>query len=131
MARTIAEGAKSVEGVDVELNDSVSPETLSDFDAIIVGTPTYRHNMVDEIEDFLIQVASRPYIILEGKIGAAFGSYGWTGEAPKMVIEVLKNKFGMRVSEPPLLVRYAPNQEAVQKCHEFGKRIAETFVRQI
>lgn len=67
-------------------------------------------------------------INLKGKTGAVFGSYGWSGEAPKMVMEIIKNKFEMDVPQPPLLARYTPDQEALQKCHDLGKRIAEKLI---
>jgi flavorubredoxin len=41
-------------------------------------------------------------VSFKGKIAAAFGCYGWSGEAPKLVLEILKCRFGMNVTEPPL-----------------------------
>lgn len=46
IARAVVEGAKTVSDVEVELNYYVPPETLSDFDAILVGSPTYHHDMI-------------------------------------------------------------------------------------
>jgi flavodoxin I len=62
---------------------------------------------------------------LKGKTGAAFGSYGWSGEAPKLVLEIMKNKFEMEIVEPPLLIKYTPNKEGLQKCRKLGKTIAD------
>ena len=45
MARAVAEGARSAQGVEVELNYYVSPEELGGFDAILVGVATYHHDM--------------------------------------------------------------------------------------
>jgi flavorubredoxin len=52
---------------------------------------------------------------LKGKIGAAFGSYGWSGEAPRLVLEILKNKFEMEVVEPPLLIKYTPDNDGLER----------------
>jgi len=98
MAKAIAEGAKTVQGVEVELNYYVTPEGLSDFDAVIAGTPTYHHDMPLSVKN-LFEEAAVKNINLKGKIGAAFGSYGWSGEAPRLVLEILKNKFEMQVIE--------------------------------
>ena len=68
-------------------------------------------------------------ITLKGKIGAAFGSFGWSGEAPKLLMEIMKNKFEMNVITPPLLSKYAPDQTMLTKCHEFGKNISEKGVK--
>ena len=35
---------------------------------------------------------SKDEIDLKGKVGAAFGSYGWSGEAPNMLLEIMKQK---------------------------------------
>jgi flavodoxin I len=127
MAKAVAEGAKSVQGAEVELSYSVSPEELSGFDAILVGTATYHHDMPVGFKTFFEEVAVKN-ISLKGKFGAAFGSYGWSGEAPKLVIEIMKNKFEMNVTEPPLSIRYEPDQAGLEKCKQFGKRIAESLI---
>ena len=44
----------------------------------------------------LFEQAAVQGISLKGKIGAAFGSYGWSGEAPKLILEIMKNKFEMQ-----------------------------------
>jgi flavorubredoxin len=109
MAKAVAEGAKSVQGAEVELSYSVSPEELSGFDAILVGTATYHHDMPVGFKTFFEEVAVKN-ISLKGKVGAGFGSFGWSGEAPMLAIEIMKNKFEMNVTEPPLSIRYEPDQ---------------------
>jgi flavorubredoxin len=124
MANAVAEGAKSVSGIGVELSHHVDPETLANYDAIIIGAPTYHHDMTLDMK-MLFEEAAVKNVNLKGKTGAAFGSYGWSGEAPKLILEILKNKFEMIVDEPPLLSRYAPDQAMLDKCRELGKRVAE------
>jgi len=128
MAEAVAEGAKTVQGVEVQLSYYASPETLSSFDGIIIGVPTYHHDMTLDIKN-LFEEAAAKNIALKGKIGAAFGSYGWSGEAPKLVLEIMKNKFEMQVTEPPLLAKYTPDQSALEKCRELGKKVAERLMR--
>jgi flavorubredoxin len=124
MAEAIAEGARTIQDAEVELKRYESPWRLGDFDAILVGAPTYHHNMTSKTKKFFEEVAFHN-INLKDKIGAAFGSYGWSGEAPRMALEIMKNKFNMHVIEPPLLIKYTPNQTGLEKCREFGKKIAE------
>ena len=131
MANAVAEGAKMITAVDVSLQQvayNLEPEILSEFDAILVGTPTYHHHMSDNIEKFFENAAVKN-ITLKGKIGAAFGSYGWSGEAPRVIIEIMKNKFEMNVTDPPLLVSYSPDAAALEKCRELGRKIAERLAR--
>jgi flavorubredoxin len=73
----------------------------------------------------ILEEAAKAGAKLEGKIGAAFGSYGWSGEAPDKVIEILKNRFGMRTIEPPIKVMYDPKQEQLDECRKLGERIAQ------
>jgi len=86
MVEAIAEGAKTVQGAEVELNYHINSERLSDFDAIVVGIPTYHHDMTVDMKN-LFEEAAVKKVSLKGKIGAAFGSYGWSGEAPRLVFE--------------------------------------------
>lgn len=130
MAKAVAEGAKTVQGVEVELEYHAPPETLSSFDALAVGIPTYHHDMTVDMKN-LFEEAAVKNVNLKGKVGAVFGSYGWSGEAPRMVLEILKNKFEMQVIEPPLLIKYAPDQTGLEKCREFGKRISERLMHEI
>lgn len=127
MAKAVAEGAKS-NGDEVKLviarNLITNPEEMGKYDALIFGTPTYHHNIHNDIKQVLEAVAVKN-VNLKGKIGAAFGSYGWTGEAPNLVIEILKLKFEMKVTEPPLLVSFKPDNKALDLCKELGKRVSE------
>ncbi len=127
MAQAIAKGAKNAGTSDVELSYHVEAEELSMFDAILMGAPTYHHDMPIDMKK-LFERAAVKGINLKGKVGAAFGSYGWSGEAPNLVLEIMKNKFEMRVIEPPLLAKYVPDENMLEKCSDLGKRISETLM---
>ena len=127
MAYDVTEGAKRNGNVEVELNHHVDSEELGEFDAVLVGAPTYNKDMPLGTKK-LFEGASRRGKSLKGKVGAAFGSYGWSGEAPKLVLEIMKNKFEMQVTEPPLLAKYVPDQNTLNMCRNLGKRIAESLI---
>ena len=126
MAKAVAEGAINA-NIQVELNYHVEPQELVAYDAIIIGSPTYHHEMPMDFKN-LFEEAAVQGVSLKGKIGAAFGSYGWSGEAPKLILEIMKNKFEMQVDEPPLLANYAPNEKMLGACKDLGKRIAEKLM---
>jgi len=128
MARAVEEGAKSVAGVKVELRYFARPEDLAEADAIILGTPTYHHDMSADMKRLLEEVAIKG-INLKGKVGAAFGSYGWSGEAPRMLLEVMKNRFEMETIESPLLIKYNPDEKGLEECRKLGKTVAERIVK--
>ena len=130
MANAIAEGAKSTGNVEVELNYHVDADELGKFDAVLVGAPTYHHDMPMDTKR-LFEEAAEKRINLKGKVGAVFGSYGWSGEAPKLVLEIMKYKFEMQVAEHPLLARYTPDQNMLDACRSLGKRIAESLIHAV
>ena len=129
MANDVAEGARNVGNTEVEVEYHVDAGDLNRFDAIIVGVSTYHHDMPMDVKR-LFEEAAEKGISLKGKTGAAFGSYGWSGEAPKLVLEIMKNKFEMHVNEPPLLVKYTPDQNSLNMCRELGKRVSETRIHE-
>jgi flavorubredoxin len=130
MANAIAEGAKSAGNVEVELNYYVDAGELAKFDAVLVGAPTLHHEMPIDMKKLFEEVALKG-ISLKGKIGAAFGSYGWSGEAPKLVLDIMKNKFEMQVVDPPLLAKYAPDQNTLNMCRNLGKNVSESLIHAV
>jgi flavorubredoxin len=129
MASAVAEGARNVANTEVAVEYHVDADDLSGFDAVVVGVPTYHHDMPMDVKT-LFEEAAVKGIGLKGKTGAVFGSYGWSGEAPKLVLEIMRNKFEMRVLEPPLLAKYTPDQNSLNLCRELGKRVSESLIHE-
>ena len=129
MAKAVAEGAQSVNGVEVQLSYHVEPQELIVYDAIIVGAPTYRKEIPVDFKNLFEEAAAKG-ISLKGKIGAVFGSYGWSGEATKLVKDIMQ-KFEMQVTEPPLDAKYIPDQPMLVACRNLGKRVSESLMNQV
>ncbi|HEX7519852.1 MAG TPA: hypothetical protein VF325_06180, partial [Candidatus Deferrimicrobium sp.] len=62
---------------------------------------------------------------LRGKTASAFGSYGWSGEAIKMVQDIL-TAMRIKVSPEPIKFKMTPSAQDLDACFEFGKKFAET-----
>jgi flavorubredoxin len=124
MAEAVAEGARTVPNVEVTVKYYARPEELAEASAIIFGSPTYYHDMTLPIKQML-EEAARANIQLKGKIGAAFGSYGWSGEAPGLIFEILKNRFGMEIIEPRVTSIYTPNEAKLEECRKLGRAVAQ------
>jgi len=127
MAEKITEGADSVEGIVASMYDLASLETaamidlLEESDAIIIGSPTINGDAVKPAWDLL---ACMCYLESSGKIGATFGSFGWTGEAPEMLLERMRGlKFRLPVA--PLKIKLIPTDPELHDCMDFGREIAE------
>ena len=122
IARSIEQGLRDG-GVDVSLKKATgaTAKDLSEADAIVLGSPTYHGEMMSSIRTFLFEMEKAD---LRGKVGAAFGSYGWSGEAVPRMTETMKNVFGMNVVEPGLNV--LEKQSDPNESRDFGKRIVES-----
>ncbi len=125
MAKAILEGI-SEEGVEVKLMNITQTgrteimKEVIDAKAVLVGSPTLNNGMFPTVADFLCYFKGlRP----QGKIGIAFGSYGWAGGATKAIIEELKAT-GVEIIEPEIKYQFLPDKEELEKCKELGKKIA-------
>jgi len=127
MAEKITEGADSVEGIVASMYDLASLEManmidlLEESDAVVIGSPTINGDAVKPAWDLLSCMC---YLESGGKVGATFGSYGWTGEAPEMLQERMRGlKFRLPVD--PLKIKLIPTDDELKQCFEFGGEIAE------
>lgn len=122
MAKAIEEGAKSA-GLDVLIKkvEEASPGDVEKADAIAIGLATYKGAGMPRVIKYVESLAKLP---LKGKVGTAFGSYGWSGEGPIMITNILK-KYDMNVIEPALRIKRIPEEEGKEECRKLGKQIAE------
>ncbi len=126
MARAIAEGVKQEGGVPILFDAvSVDPSRMLDLieeaGGIIVGSPTINGDAVKAIWDVLTSLAT---IKVKGKLGGAFGSYGWSGEAIEMIDRRLKD-LRFRVPLEPVKVALTPSEEDLEASRTFGQELAK------
>ncbi|MCL2358383.1 MAG: flavodoxin domain-containing protein [Nitrososphaerota archaeon] len=128
MANAVVEGAKSINGIEVQLSYHVEPQELTGYNAILVGTPTYRKEIPVEYKN-LFEAVTAQGINLKDKTGAVFGSYGWSGEATRLVQDIMQ-KVEMRVTEQPINAKYIPDQATLEACRSLGKRVSENLMNE-
>jgi flavorubredoxin len=88
--------------------------------AMIFGSPTLNNGMLPTMMDVLSYMKGlKP----AGRIGAAFGSYGWSGEAVSQIRELME-QMKMKIIEPSIKVRYVPTENDLNACMELGKAAA-------
>ncbi len=112
---------------DVELVD-ISKQDLMDMkrkieyaDGVLIGSPTFNQDALKPVWDVLSEVCP---INVRNKQAAAFGSYGWSGEAVKMLEERLRSlKF--KVTESGLRFNFAPSDADLEATAEFGRSFLE------
>ncbi|MCG6895614.1 MAG: FprA family A-type flavoprotein [Thiocapsa sp.] len=131
MAEAIRTGAEEEGGIRVSLYDLEGGETqpfvdlIESADALALGSPTINGDAAKPIWDLL---SSLTVIDLGGKLGAAFGSYGWSGEAVRMIEDRLRG-LKLRVPVAGLRIKLIPTDEELEECRAFGRALAGTLVR--
>jgi flavorubredoxin/ferredoxin-NADP reductase len=128
MARAIDESL-SAAGAKVKLmstsashRSDVAAELL-EAGALVVGSPTINNEMFPTVADTMTYIKGlKP----QNLVGAAFGSHGWSGEAPKHLHAML-TKMGVLMVDEPLRVNYVPDDEALARCGELGLKIAKAM----
>ena len=90
-----------------------------DARAVVVGSPTLNNGLFPTVADFLCYMKGlKP----QNKIGAAFGSYGWSGEAVKLIENELTDA-KIDLVAPGLRVQFVPEKATIDACREFGRAI--------
>ncbi len=126
MAEAIATGLME-HGLSVKLmnlhvfDHSDVMEEVWDAAAVLVGSPTHNNGMLPKVADMLTYMKGlKP----KDKIGGAFGSYGWSGEAVKDIAGWLE-AMGMEMPVDPVRILYVPTHEQLAACVDMGRTIGK------
>jgi flavorubredoxin len=106
----------------IQATDVKKAEDLKGYDAVILGSPTYHGEMVQGMKTLLFMAEKAD---LAGKVGAAFGSFGWSGEAPDRIFETMKNIYKMNMVSIPLRLKSANLGGGMKMAQDYGREIAE------
>jgi flavorubredoxin len=133
MAQAVAEGAESIPGVRVSLYDLQAGgdlpfvDLIEEADGLAFGSPTINGDAVKPVWDLLSSLVS---IKVSNKLGAAFGSYGWSGEAINMIEDRLRG-LKLRVPIKGVRARLIPTVEELEQCRDLGKQLAQHLTGKI
>jgi flavorubredoxin len=105
----------------------VDTAELAEYEGLILGSPTYHKNMIETMKTFLFKLEQSN---LKGKIGAAFGAYGWSGEAVEMISETMKHIFSMDVFEPPAKLEGRADEFCLGQHRDLGRKVAQKIKEQ-
>ena len=122
MAKAIEEGAIGA-GVEVTIN-KIDKDTLVDVenaDAIAIGSATYKGAAMPTVINYVKAMADQP---IKGKVGVAFGSYGWSGEAANVIGKMLED-YEMDVIKPNMRIKRQPSSDGIEECKNLGNQIAD------
>ncbi|NTV28976.1 MAG: MBL fold metallo-hydrolase [Candidatus Omnitrophica bacterium] len=127
MADAIARGIREA---DPEVTVSVMNMARSDKNdvateifrskAFLVGSPSHNKCVLSSIALLLEELRG---LAFKGKKAAAFGCYGWSGEAQKRLTELLRGG-GYEIVDEGITNIWEPDETAVGRCVEYGRRFA-------
>jgi len=124
IALHIAEGIRQAGTIEVnvcdienmpltEINDHLAKST-----GLIVGSPTINKNTFIQI--YQLMAVINP-LRERGKLASVFSSYGWSGEAVKIIRDNLSN-LKLKMFEEDFTVKFALHEKDIERCHDFGRR---------
>jgi flavorubredoxin len=106
---------------------------------IFFGSSTRYGDMIGSIEDIIKEIVK---LDLSGKLVAAFGSFGWSGEAIEIINDYLRNSNATLLDTSymikatgddhiklPLRVNFAPEEQMKKQCVETGVAIGELLLK--
>lgn len=132
MARAIGEGL-AASGVQVkvlsmdEVHRSEVVYEVLDAGALLVGSSTLNNQMLPQMADIMTYLKGlRPANL----IGAAFGSYGWSGEAVRQLRDILGEMKVEEVGEA-IRVKNVPDGDTLRKCYDLGGLVAAQLKRNL
>jgi flavorubredoxin len=91
--------------------------------AVVLGSPTHNNGILPLMADLLTYMKGlRP----QNKIGAAFGSFGWSGECVNILRSALEDmKF--TVVDPQVKVKHVPDKDVLASCVELGRAVGRAL----
>lgn len=93
---------------------------------IILGSSTVNNGILPSLMTYIEDLMGLKF---QNKLGASFGSYGWSGEAPKLLSDYLE-KAKIKVIEEPLKVKYNPTEQELKQCFDFGKSFGNKLLQE-
>lgn len=130
VAEMIAEGIRAAGDIEVDICD-IENATIGELEekiirasAYVVGSPTINQNILLPVYKLFALINP---IRDKGKPAAAFGSYGWSGEARQMIKSNLEN-LKLKVFDDGIFVKFTPNEESSRQAFEFGKAFGEAVL---
>ena len=129
-AEIIAKGVEESGEIKTEVVDieeiplDVLEEKIIASDGIIVGSPTINQNTLLPVYRLLSLLNP---IRDKGKLAGSFGSFGWSGESPKIILENFR-MLKFRIFEDQGAIKFAPHGDKADLLLEYGRKYAVMFM---
>ena len=127
MAKAVAEGAESIEGVEV-IQKKVAEASVDDFlscDAVAFGSPTNFNYMAGALKEFFDQSFPKMRGKVTGKPYVDFVNFMYSGKEALDAIENICNAFELKKATDGATIKGLPSPEALTKCWDIGNKLAK------
>ncbi len=94
---------------------------LVEAPALIIGVPTYEHEIFPKVADFISLLKVKKF---SNRCAGVFGSFGWSGEATSKAATDLTG-LGFEMVGDSLRVYGSPTSQDLEKAKLLGKAVAE------
>ena len=91
--------------------------------AVLIGSPTINYGHSFAIAGLLEMMKGLKF---KKKKGAAFGSYGWSGDAVKQ-LNALLTEAGFELVNDGIAKLWVPDDDALDDCREYGRQFAQAL----
>jgi flavorubredoxin len=124
IAELIGEGLRieGAEAVVAKAQKFKKESDLTGFDAYILGSPNYHGEMLQSVKTFLFLMEKAE---LQGKIGGAFGSFGWDSGVVERLYNTLLHVFSMDMVSGPLMLKTASVSGGIKVAQDYGREVAQ------
>lgn len=119
MAEAIGEGAHSA-GAECDVIEARQFKELGNACAFAIGSSTRVKKVLPKVKQILARLSR-----LDGKPAAAFGSYGWSGEAPDIISKRLADLGASLIENQPIKAKDYPSSSVLERCKELGRNLAK------
>jgi len=131
-AHLIAEGILETDGITVDVTDieNISLEELESklilSDGLLIGSPTINQNTLLPVYKLFALINP---IRDKGKLGGAFGSYGWSGESPNLILENLR-MLKLKIFEETATFKFSAENNKKENLKGFGRSFAQRYMQE-
>ncbi len=131
-AEIIAKGIRdnkdiTVKIVDIEnINEEELESEIIKCEGMLVGSPTINQNTLLPVYKLFALINP---LRDRGKLAGAFGSYGWSGEAPRIILENLR-MLKLKTFEDTGLFKFSPEGNKEEILLEFGRKFGQAFLEE-
>ncbi|MDT8420475.1 MAG: FprA family A-type flavoprotein [Desulfuromonadales bacterium] len=107
-----------------DMRDDDYRDALEHADVLLIGSPTIQRDAPPQVWHALALISS---VTPKSRLGAVFGSFGWSGEAVKMIEQRLTGLKYKLVADG-ISFRFTPTKENMDSCRKFAEQVANAVL---